>query len=447
MKNTIALFCLAAISLFSINGYAMGNVTNENLKSANESFSNGDFLESERILIEVIKSEPTNVTALEKLGTISLWKNDTKKAERYFKEAIHEKSLFGNIWPFNTQLKYRLASTYFREDRFKEAAALFGEAAGPFAIGSKELSVEGKQLALFDTEIPYIIEGENETEIEFVILDPLPVVQVSVNGSKPVNFFIDTGGKEVILDNNFAQEVGAIIAGEVLLEYAGTKKGSTGYGKINTMSIGGMLVKNIPVSTIDLEPSSLSIFNGLEISGVIGTRFLMHFLSTIDYKNKRLVLRKLTEDTYKRFSNQISLSDSKEIPFYLVESHLIFARGSFNNQESKLFFVDTGLADAGFLSSKAILKKASISMDWSKAEIGAGGGGMVKGLNIEIDEVSLGSGDNKVVKRNVKGVVLEKDLSIFNGQLGFIVGGLVSHQIFREHSLTLDFNKMQLIFY
>lgn len=446
MKNTTALFCLAAISLFSINGYAMGNATKENLESANESFSNGDFYESERILLKVIKSDPDNIEILEKLGTIALWKNDTEKAESYFKEAINGKSWFGKIWPFNVQLKYRLASVYLRADRFKEAAILFGEAAGPFAFGSfKELSIRGKQLALFEKETPYIIEGEDQTDIDFVILDPLPVVKVSVNGSEPVDFFIDTGGEEIILDGNFAKEIGAIIAGEVPQEYAGAKKGLTGYGKINSLSIGGILVRNIPVSTIDLQPTSLSVFNGMEIKGTIGTRFLMHFLSTIDYKNKKLVLRRLTKGTNERFASQISLSKSKEIPFYLVETHLIFARGSFNNQEHKLFFVDTGLAGAGFLSSRAILKKAGVTMDWSKADMGAGGGGMVKGLNIEIDEVSLGSGDNKIVKHNVKGVVFENDISIFNGQLGFKVGGLVSHQVFRDYALTLDFNQMKLI--
>ena len=325
----------------------MDNATKEILESANELFLNGDFYKSEKILLKVIKSDPGNVEALEKLGTLSLWKNNTEMAESYLKEAINKKSWFGNIWPFNAQLKYRLASTYFRFDRFKEAAFLFGEVAGPFPIGPfKELSVRGRQLALFEKDTPYIIDGEDETDIEFVVLDPLPVVKVSVNGSKPVNFFIDTGGEEIILDRNFAKEIGAIIVGEVPQEYAGGKKGLTGYGKINTLSIGGMLVKNIPVSTIDLQPT---------------------------------------------------------------------------------------------------FKKAGVAMDWSKADMGGGGGGIVKGLNVEIDGILLGIGDNKIVKHNIKGVVFENDISIFNGQLGFKVGGLVSHQVFRDYALTFNFNKMKLV--
>jgi len=424
----------------------MNSTTKENLKSANELFSNGEFDESEKVLLKILKSDPDNVEVLEKLATLSLWKNDTEKAERYFKQATEKKSWLGNIWPFNAQLKYRLASTYLRADRFKEAAVYYAEAAGPFNIRPfKELNLRGKQLALFENETPYTIDGENETDIEFVVLDPLPVVKVGVNGSKPVNFFIDTGGEEIILDSNFAKEVGATVVGEIPQEYAGTKKGLTGYGKINTLSIGGLLVKNIPVSAIDLQPTSLSIFNGMEIKGTIGTRFLKHFLSTIDYKNSKLVLRKLTEETKAKFAKQTSLSTSKEIPFYLVESHLMFARGSFNKQKPALFFIDTGLAGAGFLSSKSLLKKADVAMDWSKASMGAGGGGMVKGLNIEIDEVSLGSGDNKIVKHNIKAVVFENDISIFNGQLGFKVGGLISHQVFRDYALTFNFNEMKLV--
>jgi len=171
----------------------------------------------------------------------------------------------------------------------------------------------------------------------------------------------------------------------------------------------------------------------------------MHFLSTIDYKNQKLVLRKLTESTDARFMSQIPSSKSKEIPFYLVEAHLIFARGSFNKRKPELFLVDTGIADAGFLSSKSVLKQADVVMDWSKAEMGAVVGGMVNALKIQIDEVTLGNGDNRIVKHDINGVVLENDISIFNGQLGFKVGGIVSHQVFRDNALTLDFNKMKLI--
>jgi len=183
----------------------------------------------------------------------------------------------------------------------------------------------------------------------------------------------------------------------------------------------------------------------MDIKGIIGTRFLMHFLSTIDYKNKQLVLRQQREVMQKVFDSQLFSTQNKSIPFYLVESHLMFAHGSFNKRKPALYFIDTGLANGGFLSSKAILEQADVVMDWSKAVMGAGGGGMVKGLDVQINEVSLGSGDNSLTKHDVHGVVTEGDMAIFNGELGFKVDGLISHQFFRGHALSFDFKQMRLI--
>ena len=44
--------------------------------------------------------------------------------------------------------------------------------------------------------------------VKFVKTDPLPLVNVRVNGGDEVTFFIDTGGSEVTLDTDFAKELG-----------------------------------------------------------------------------------------------------------------------------------------------------------------------------------------------------------------------------------------------
>ena len=69
----------------------------------------------------------------------------------------------------------------------------------------------------------------------------------------------------------------------------------------------------------------------------------------------------------------------------------------------------------------------------------------MKGITVTIDKLALGSGDNVLHKRGLSGVVTEQDNSIFNGAAGFKVGGLISHQFFRDHALTFDFRNMRLI--
>ena len=249
----------------------------------------------------------------------------------------------------------------------------------------------------------------------------------------------------MILDHTYARDIGAIIVGETSEEYAGGKKGATHYGRINSVTLGEISIDNVAISALDLSLISESVFKGMEIRGIIGTRTLMQFLSTIDYRNKRLTLRRLASDAVDRFRKESIDSAILNIPMWLVETHLMFARGSFNQQPSQLFFIDTGLANAGFLTSRTLLKKAGVDMDWSKAGMGPGGGGMVKGLSLSIDKVTLGNEPESMVKHNIGGVVFENDISIFKGQLGFAVGGLVSHQFFRDHALSFDFEKMRLI--
>jgi len=49
------------------------------------------------------------------------------------------------------------------------------------------------------------------------------------------------------------------------------------------------------------------------------------------------------------------------------------------------------------------------------------------------------------VETDLQGVAFEAPSSILGDKLGFHIGGLISHQFFRSHALTLDFERMQLI--
>jgi Predicted aspartyl protease len=64
-------------------------------------------------------------------------------------------------------------------------------------------------LESFKGQTPYELHGDGTTtRVKFVKTDPLPIVNVRVNGGKEVTFFIDTGGSEVTLDTDFAKELG-----------------------------------------------------------------------------------------------------------------------------------------------------------------------------------------------------------------------------------------------
>jgi len=410
------------------------------MKQADEQYREGRFEEAERLYREVTAAVPDSVEAWERLGLLSLMRNDLAGATAHFANADRHRSWFARRWPLNVQSSFHRALVHVRAGRMHDAAMLLDQAAGPFPFGPlREIKVRARQSALFGNKVPYRIEGPAETIVPFVTTDPLPVVQVAVNGNTPAEFVIDSGGEGLILDCTYAHEVGAHMAGEVAQEYAGGKKGVTGYGKVEAVQLGDVVVRDVPVSCLDVQPIAETVFAGRAIRGILGTGLLMQFLATLDYPRERMVLRRYTA------AAPDTQPGDRVFPMWLIETHLIFVTGSVNGLEPQLMLIDTGLAGAGFHASQAILAKAGVSVDWSKSGLGAGGGGLTRGVEVSVAQVTLGRNNHGIRKENLKGVAFEQDLSLFRGSLGFNVGGLVSHEFFRDHAVTLDFRRMRLI--
>jgi hypothetical protein len=410
------------------------------LKTAEAAYRAGKFAEAAAAYSRVTELDPKHASAWEHRGAIALWNNRPDEAVGHLKEAQRQTSGMQKFWPLNAQLNVRLGMAHYRADRFPQAAGFFKQAAGPIALGPfRQLEALANWLATFDAEPPYAIEGPAETRIEFVVTDPLPVVKLSVAGGAPVHCLIDTGGSEVILDTQLAKAAGAQVAATMTGEFSGLKKSTMGLGRVASLGLGEFTIRNVPVHTLDLTDIS-PLFKGLEIKGILGTRLLMHFLSTIDYRSGALVLRRATADQRK----QLQALPAKRIPFWLIDSHYIVARGTVNHLEPMLFCVDTGLADGGFLPSTPLVQKAGIAVDWSKAEEGVGGGGKVREVPVVLDRVTLGTEPDQIVKDNVPGIVQERP-PIVGDQWGFEISGLISHRFFREHALTFDFDGMEMI--
>jgi hypothetical protein len=204
----------------------------------------------------------------------------------------------------------------------------------------------------------------------------------------------------------------------------------------------------VPESTARGKPMKLlkcqPILNHPNVRGFICTRLLMHFLSTIDYSNESLIFRRKTLANLQKLETEAEAQGVKEIPFWLIQTHYMVAWGTANGKGPMLFFVDTGLGGKGFTAPEPILQEAGITLDWTKAQEGIGGFGKDEVLDIVIDQLTLGTESDKVVERKVPGVVTKKPPSILGHQLGFQIGGLISHQFFRNYALTFDFVGMRL---
>jgi len=438
-----------AILLSVLIGYgATASEIGANMQRANATFSSGDFASAKQQFLELERIVPRDVDVLRKIALIYLLENNAALSQAYYEKAIENSSPVARTWPNSLELYLDAAVAYFRGDDFSQAAVYLGKAAGPMGVSFiDEIAVAQRQLEMFQGLDPYIISGEAFVEVPFVQLDPLPVVLVSVNGSEPLSFIIDTGAEELTIDAGVARRLGIENIGGNSVQ-KGTAAGSGALvrlGKVDRIQIGGIGVQNIPVDILDMGPISEKVFNGKPISGIVGTRFLMRFLSSIDYKNQRLILRQKTIENRMAFETRLSGIEHKVIPISMFYTHMILAQGSFNGENEGLYMVDTGVADAGLLSSEEKLENSGVLVDWSKSEVGAGVGGEAEALQVVLNEVAIGSGANKLSRTSVPGVLLKEELGVFEGQLGFELQGLLSHSLFKGTVVTFDFESMQMI--
>jgi hypothetical protein len=410
--------------LLLIPAYAKGQSIKENLIRADKLYEQGKFAEAEAVYADVVKTEPDNYQAVLSLGRINLYENSLKESEKWLRKA-------SKLNPEEKDPKALLAEAHYRRDNFREAGPLFR------AI---DKIPRADKLQYLSDKAPYQIESKVDvTSVEFVQTDPLPVVKMQINDSEEVLFLIDTGGWELIIEDELAKEVGARRFGGQEGTFAGGKKATHFEGAVDQVQIGDFTVKNVPVS-ISERSGAMSAMFGMPIRGIIGTVFLYHFIFTLDYPDSKLILQRKTKENVQRIKHQVQSRENIVVPFWMAGDHIMVAWGTVNGSKPLLWFVDTGLAGGGFIGSERTVEEAGIQLPEESFE-GEGGGGKVTVKPAVVEELTLGDAKEK----NVMGIFGAFTGTGIEYAFGFRIGGIISHGFFRSYKLTFDFTTMNLI--
>ncbi len=400
--------------------------------AAGRLFRAGKFAEAGEIYSRIIAQNPKDPSAILQLGRIALLANRLGDAQQRLEKAIV-------LRPGETDAKVMLAEAFYRRDDFqKAAAALDGvDVAGNKLIISQYPTLNVAKLQSFKGETPYEIAGEGmSTRVKFVRTDPLPVVNVRVNGGDEVTFFIDTGGSEVALDTDFAKELGVPQFGGVQGTFSGGQHAEVENGRIASLAIGDWTIKNLPVAMLPLRQLSKDL--GVKrIDGIIGTTLFYHFLTTMDYPQGELVLRRKTAETLEQF-RAASSGKSVAVRFWIAGDHFMVGWGRVDTLPPSLLFVDTGLASAGVKLAELVIKQAGIKLEEDKASEGAGGGGNLRIVPYTVRRVSFSG----VRQENVPG--LYDGPFPWEYKFGFYLAGMVGHDFFKRYAVTFDFENMQI---
>ncbi len=157
------------------------------------------------------------------------------------------------------------------------------------------------------------------------------VMKGRINGSEELDFLLDTGASDTIIDRRVAAEhyltkMGqydiAAIAGMVTARSSSIKR----------MELGNLLMNDVPARILDLSAQSRQM--GKPIAGIIGTNVISKFLVTLDYSKPTVVFADI--DTTARPARAAAASfTQKQAPFVKV---------LFNGKDEQILLVDTGAA-------------------------------------------------------------------------------------------------------
>ena len=148
-----------------------------------------------------------------------------------------------------------------------------------------------RKLDSFRGRRPNRIVGPNADTLRFLQTDPLPTVELTVNGRGPFLFLIDTGGGELTLDPTFGDSVHAARFGAESGQFAGGKRRDVLHATADSVQIGRFVVHEVPLLLLDTSRLS-GVVGGARVAGILGTTLLGRFRFTLDYRDGALVLER-----------------------------------------------------------------------------------------------------------------------------------------------------------
>jgi hypothetical protein len=265
-------------------------------------FKAGKFEQAGRAYEEILKTDPANVNAARQRGYVGLLSNRFADAEKYLKMALR-------LAPDDKDASRLLADCYIRQDKLALSAPHW-EAAGWGAYAKWFAAVSGEA---------YQVHGDlGRAEIKQ--MDPIPLVEASVNGGPAKRFMFYTGAPNLGVSASVAKEAG--------LTPVYSEEGDLGqgvvwshFGVLDSFKVGGIELRNVPVAWSATE-SGEDV--DTDSDGMIGMWVFYHLLTTFDYAGRQLILRRNTPEA-RAAAGQAGV---KPLPMWLARDHQLHSVGS-----------------------------------------------------------------------------------------------------------------------
>ncbi|MBB5074928.1 aspartyl protease family protein [Nonomuraea endophytica] len=265
-------------------------------------FKAGKFEQAGRAYEEILKRDPGNVHAARQRGYVGLLGNKFGDAEKYLKLAIR-------LAPGDKDAHYYLADCYIRQDKLTQSAPHW-KAAGEDGYAKWFAAVRGEA---------YQVHGDI-ARVPWKQVDPLPLVEASVNGGPAKRFSFYTGAPNLGLTASVAKEAGLSPVASQKVDFEGGAIWAY-YGILESFKLGGIELRNVPVGWSATE-SGEDV--GADSDGLIGTWVFYHLLTTFDYAGRQLILRRRTPEAARK-----ARAGAEPLPLWLAREQYLHTTGSF----------------------------------------------------------------------------------------------------------------------
>jgi predicted aspartyl protease len=374
-------------------------------------FTAGEFAAAGRGYTRQLRADPGNAHAAAQLGYLALLSNRFRSAERHLTEALR-------LAPGDTRSRARLADCFVRQDLFSRAVPLLPPP-------------QAAQLAAV-TGTPYEPHGPQVARVPFLDVDPLPQVAASVNGAAPGTFVLDTGALGLTLSTAAAATAGL----RAVATTVGTINGrtvTTYLGVVPSFRLGPVELRNVPASWTD--GPTLAFPNGATPNGTIGTTLFYHFLTTLDYRGRALVLRRPTAAQRQAVRAEAARAGLRPQPLWLAGDHLPCTLGKLNDYGPRVACIDSGGIATALNTSVANAERAGIPIDYAHPIPINGGTDLA--YPITPDRMAIGA----AAGHHLPGTVGQTP---WEGMTGFNLIGNITHEFFKPFAVTFDFVDMHL---
>jgi tetratricopeptide (TPR) repeat protein len=191
-------------------------------------FADGWFDAADRGYARELRQDPDNAYALAQRGYIALLSNRFGDAETFLTKALQ-------LAPHDTFSRGQLADCYVRQDQFARAVPLLRK------TGYELDAASAAQYAAL-AGIPYQVYGPESTRVPTVAIDPLPMIEVSVNRSAPLPVYWDTGSETMTLSEELADQLGLTPVASVTANAGGGRPVTLYFGVLESLLIGDIEV-------------------------------------------------------------------------------------------------------------------------------------------------------------------------------------------------------------